>query len=61
MKSIRQQLLMALLSTIMLTTLLGALATYRTARDEAHAMFDYQLRQLALTLRDSCLAERAAA
>ncbi|KFB70839.1 MAG: Sensor protein QseC [Candidatus Accumulibacter phosphatis] len=55
MKSIRQQLLMALLSTIMLTTLLGALATYRTARDEAQAMFDYQLRQLALTLRDHAL------
>jgi two-component system OmpR family sensor kinase len=55
MKSIRQQLLMALLSTIMLTTLLGALATYRTARDEAQAMFDYQLRQLALSLRDHAL------
>jgi hypothetical protein len=41
MTSIRRQLLLALLSVITLTTLLGALATYRTARDEANAMFDY--------------------
>lgn len=52
MKSIRHQLLLTLLSAITLTILLGALATYRTARDEAHEMFDYQLRQLALSLRD---------
>ena len=52
MKSIRRQLLIALLSAITLTMLLGALATYRTARDEANALFDYQLRQLALSLRD---------
>jgi two-component system OmpR family sensor kinase len=52
MTSIRRQLLLALLSVITLTTLLGALATYRTARDEANAMFDYQLRQLALSFRD---------
>ncbi|HNC50895.1 MAG TPA: ATP-binding protein [Accumulibacter sp.] len=52
MKSIRHQLLLTLLSAITLTMLLGALATYRTARDEAHEMFDYQLRQLALSLRD---------
>jgi two-component system response regulator QseB len=49
MRSIRRQLLLALLSVITLTTLLGALATYRTAREEANAMFDYQLRQLALS------------
>lgn len=51
-KSIRKQLLIALLSAITLTTLLGVLATYRTAREEANAMFDYHLRQLALSLRD---------
>ncbi len=55
MKSIRRQLLIALLSAIMLTTLLGALVTYRTARAEANALFDYQLRQLALSLRDHAL------
>ncbi|MER2624184.1 MAG: histidine kinase dimerization/phospho-acceptor domain-containing protein, partial [Accumulibacter sp.] len=52
MRSIRHQLLVALLSAISLTTLLGALATYRTAREEANAMFDYHLRQLALSLRN---------
>ena len=52
MRSIRRQLLLALLAAITLTTLLGALATYGRAREEAHAMFDYQLRQLALSFRD---------
>lgn len=52
MRSIRRQLLMALLSVISLATLVGALATYRTARDEASALLDYQLRQLALSFRD---------
>ncbi|TMQ76413.1 ATP-binding protein [Candidatus Accumulibacter phosphatis] len=52
MRSIRRQLLVTLLATITLTTLLGALATYRTALDEANALFDYQLRQLALSFRD---------
>ncbi|MBK7952717.1 MAG: two-component sensor histidine kinase [Candidatus Accumulibacter sp.] len=55
MKSIRRQLLITLLSAISLTILLGALATYRTAHKEAHAMFDYQLRQLALSFRDKAL------
>lgn len=55
MTSIRRQLLLALLSAMTLTTLLGALATYRTARDEANAMFDYQLRQLALSFRDQAV------
>jgi len=52
MRSIRRQLLLALLAAMSLTTLLGALATYGTAREEANAMFDYQLRQLALSFRD---------
>jgi len=52
MRSIRRQLLVTLLATITLTTLLGALATYRTALDEANALFDYQLRQMALSFRD---------
>jgi two-component system OmpR family sensor kinase len=52
MRSIRRQLLLALLSVITLATLVGALATYRTARDEASALLDYQLRQLALSFRD---------
>jgi two-component system OmpR family sensor kinase len=52
MKSIRRQLLLALLAVITLATLAGALAAYRTARDEASALLDYQLRQLALSFRD---------
>ncbi|HCN67959.1 MAG TPA: two-component sensor histidine kinase, partial [Candidatus Accumulibacter sp.] len=52
MRSIRRQLLLALLAVITLATLAGALATYRTARDEAGALLDYQLRQLALSFRD---------
>lgn len=52
MKSIRRRLLAALLTTISVAMLLGAYATYRAARDEADAMFDYHLRQLALSLRD---------
>lgn len=55
MRSIRRELLITLLSAITLTILIGALATYRTAHTEAHAMFDYQLRQLALSLRDKTL------
>jgi two-component system, OmpR family, sensor kinase len=52
MKSIRRRLLIALLTTISVALLLGAYATFRTARDEADTMFDYHLRQLALSLRD---------
>ncbi|EXI64453.1 MAG: Sensor protein QseC [Candidatus Accumulibacter adjunctus] len=52
MKSIRRQLLLALLAVITLAILAGALAAYRTARDEASALLDYQLRQLALSFRD---------
>ena len=55
MNSIRRRLLLALLSTLAVAMLLGAFATYRTARDEADAIFDYHLRQLALSLRDHVL------
>lgn len=55
MKSIRRRLLFALLSTLTVALLLGAFATYRTARDEADTIFDYHLRQLALSLRDQAL------
>ncbi|MDD5250338.1 MAG: ATP-binding protein [Rhodocyclaceae bacterium] len=52
MKSIRRRLLAALLSAMTATLAAGALATYVQARDEADAMFDYHLQQLALSLRD---------
>jgi len=58
-KSIRHQLLLALLSTLTVALLLGAFATYRTARNEADTIFDYHLRQLALSLRDQALENTA--
>ena len=52
MKSIRHQLLIALLGTISLALLLGAFVIYRSTLAEVDDLFDYQLRQLALSLRD---------
>jgi len=51
-KSIRRQLLAALLGTISLALLAGAFAIYRSTLAEVDDLFDYQLRQLALSLRD---------
>ncbi len=52
MNSIRSRLLVALLAAMSLALLAGAYATYRVAREEANARFDYQLRELAVSLRD---------
>lgn len=52
MKSIHRQLLLALLGTITLALLMGAFATYRFTLAEVDDLFDYQLRQMALSLRD---------
>lgn len=52
MSSIRRNLLVALLSAFALVIAVGAAATYLRARSEANEMFDYHLRQLALSLRD---------
>ncbi|MFM8333610.1 MAG: ATP-binding protein [Candidatus Methylumidiphilus sp.] len=52
MKSIRRQLLAALLSAIVFTLLASAFALYRSTLAELDGLFDYQLRQLALSLRD---------
>jgi two-component system OmpR family sensor kinase len=51
-KSIRSNLLLALLAALLLTLLLGAAATYRAAVQQAEVLLDYQLRQTALALRD---------
>jgi signal transduction histidine kinase len=51
MKSIRAQLLLALVILVALTSLLAAAVTYRRVLDETSALFDYQLRQMALSLR----------
>jgi two-component system OmpR family sensor kinase/two-component system sensor histidine kinase QseC len=50
--SIRVRLLVSLMGTLVLAALLLAAVTYRNALAEAEALFDYQLRQMALSLRD---------
>ena len=50
--SIRHRLLVWLLSTVLAAGLAAASVVFFKAREEANELFDYQLRQLALTLRD---------
>ena len=52
MTSIRRQLLFFLIGAMSLVMLLGAWATYRAAREEINALFDYQLEQIAFALRN---------
>jgi len=52
MNSIRRTLLVALIVGMSLVMLIGAYATYRVAQNEANEIFDYYLRQIALSLRD---------
>ena len=61
MNSIRRKLLAALLGAICVVMLLGGWATYRAARDEVGSMFDYQLQQIALSLRDQTFQGSAGA
>lgn len=51
MTSIRQRLLLGLLAGLSLVLGMAGYATYRQARAEIDALFDYQLRQTALALR----------
>jgi two-component system OmpR family sensor kinase/two-component system sensor histidine kinase QseC len=51
MKSIRARLLAALLILVALISLLAAGVTYRRVLGETSILFDYQLRQMALSLR----------
>ena len=51
MRSIRARLLMALLAVVIATSLLAGLLTYRRVLAETSTLFDYQLRQMALSLR----------
>ncbi len=60
MKSLRRTLLAALLTAVVAATFLGVLATYRIARREIDDIFDYHLRQTALSLSDRALARAAA-
>jgi signal transduction histidine kinase len=51
MKSIRARLLIALIILVALISLLAAGVTYRRVLNETSTLFDYQLRQMALSLR----------
>jgi signal transduction histidine kinase len=51
MISIRARLLMALLAVVIVISLLAGLLTYRRVLAETSTLFDYQLRQMALSLR----------
>jgi two-component system OmpR family sensor kinase len=54
--SLRRNLLVFLLGAVLLAVVAGAIATYRLALAEADEIFDYHLRQLALSLRDQAFA-----
>ncbi|MBI3529478.1 MAG: sensor histidine kinase N-terminal domain-containing protein [Betaproteobacteria bacterium] len=55
MKSIRRQLLVSLLSTLLLIGLFATLGIYITVEDEFNEIFDYELRQVALSFREDSL------
>ena len=52
MNSIRLRLLAALLAALAAAALAMAALTYRAVLAETEALFDYQLQQMALSLRD---------
>jgi two-component system OmpR family sensor kinase/two-component system sensor histidine kinase QseC len=52
MNSIRVRVLMALLAMLVLSAAVMGALTYRSVLAETEALFDYQLRQMALSLRD---------
>ncbi len=52
MTSIRRTLLVWLLATVAVAGALVAVGVYRTAYDEAAELFDYQLQQMGIALRD---------
>ena len=52
MRSIRLRLLASLVLLLMLAAAAMAAITYRNVLGETEALFDYQLQQMALSLRD---------
>ena len=52
MKSIRARLLVSLLSVVGASAVIGAAVTYYNVLRETESLFDYQLQQMALSLRD---------
>jgi two-component system OmpR family sensor kinase len=61
MNSIRRRLLVGLLGALTITGFVAAAGVYLKARDEANALFDYQLKQIALSLRDHAATALAVA
>lgn len=51
MNSIRARLLLALIVLVAFVSVLAAVVTYRRVLSETSTLFDYQLRQMALSLR----------
>jgi two-component system OmpR family sensor kinase len=60
MSSIKRQLLFGMLGLVLAAVFVGAAAVYRQARTELDELFDYQLRQMALSLRDQTFGAPAA-
>lgn len=60
MSSLRRTLVLTLLGAVSLATLVGGVATYRMARGAIDEIFDYHLRQIALSLRDQVPGQPAA-
>ena len=61
MTSIRRTLLAGLLATAAIAGALVAFAVYRSAYDQANELFDYQLEQMGIALRDRIFEGRGAA
>lgn len=60
MKSMRRQFLVSLLSTLMLIGLFAVLGIYLTVEGEFSELFDYELRQVALSYREDSLGHPVA-
>ena len=56
MTSIRRQLLVWLFGGLLLAIAVAAIGTYLRAREEANALFDYQLKEMAASLTDAPFA-----
>ena len=56
MTSIRRQLLVWLFAGLLLAIAVAAVGTYMRAREEANALFDYQLKEMAASLTDAPFA-----
>lgn len=59
MTSIRRRLLIGLLAVVLCAGMIAAFGVYLQARREANELFDYQLKQMALSLRDQTFGQFA--